>query len=166
MKKYYTTVSAPPMFRRILLEPLGIIVLVSVIFCFGSKTKFSPSYIFLAMFMYCSIVLLLILMYGKVYQRIRIDETGLHTGKVTIRWEEVEAYHLEEITFWYNSFWKFRTTVVGINCGERDHFRSHTRNCLYFPLNHKTLTAIQFYSQGRSGAMTDLTEKYLSVVGK
>ena len=154
------------MFRRILLEPLGIIVLLFVIFWFGSKTKITPVYIFLAMFMYCFIVSLSVLMYGKVYQRIRIDENGLHTGKVTIRWEKIAGYHLEELTFRYQSFWKFRTTVVGINCGERDHFRSHTRNCLYFPLNHKTLTAIQFYSQGRSGAMSDLIENYLSVVGK
>ena len=164
LKEYYVTVSAPQLLRRILLIPLGLVALASAIVCFSSIDKLTPSYIVPDMFMYFGAVLLLILRYGKVYQRIRMDEIGVHSGKVTIRWEEVEAYHLEEIAFWYNSFWKYRSTVVRINGEEKDRFRSHTRNCLYFPLNHKTLNAIRFYQKNRSDAMTDLTEKYISVI--
>lgn len=167
MKNYYSTVTDPKLFRRELLIPLGIIVpLFAFAFLVADDKTVTLFHLLLAVFLYCGIVCIMILRYGKAYRRVRIDSTGLHTRRCSISWEEIETSRLEDVTIRYNIFWRSTSSVVGINCGERDHFRSHTRNCLFFPLNHKTLTAIQFYSQGRSGAMTDLTEKYLSVVGK
>ncbi len=160
-KEGYSTFAAPGLLCRQLLLPLGLVIsLFGFAFLIAADKTVTLFHVFLAAVMYFSMVLLQFLLYGKAYRRIFIDRGGMHTKRCSIRWEEIETYRLEDVTVRYHIPQRCCASVIGINCKEKDCFRSHTKACLYIPFDQKTLSAIRQYSQGRSDVMAEFIEKY------